>query len=104
MSFQARVVGWIKKIPQGKVASYGQIAALAGSPRAAIAVGQILHRSGEELNLPWQRVINAQRYISTTCLEHPAELQAMLLKGEGVETIKTNSGYKIDLSRHRWYN
>lgn len=104
MSFQDRVVDWIKKIPQGRVVSYGQIAALAGSPRSAIIVGQILHHSGEKLDLPWQRVINAQGYISTTCLEHPAELQAMILQGEGVEVIKTRTGYKIDLGRYRWYN
>jgi len=100
--FGERVVEIIRQVPRGKVATYGQIAALAGSPRAAIMVGQILHNSSETLDLPWQRVINAQGYISTTCLEHPAALQATLLRHDGVQVTEQAGLFKIDLKKYRW--
>lgn len=121
MTFTERVLESVRRIPAGKVASYGQIAALAGSPRAAITVGQILHR---QLGLgvtqrghgttqqgrtvlpcwvvPWQRVINSQGYVSTTCLEHPAELQAALLKTDGVTVTRHRGLYRVDLRRFLW--
>lgn len=84
------------------MATYGQIAALAGSPRAAITVGQILHRQTETVDLPWQRVINSRGLISTTCLEHPPELQAALLRGEGIKLDNSNGCYRINLGRYLW--
>lgn len=102
MGFNDRVIKAIKQIPKGKVATYGQVAALAGSPRAAITVGQILHRQTEKHNLPWQRVINHQGRISVSCLEHPAELQAMLLKEDGVEITEDKNCYWVDLGKYRW--
>ena len=95
-SFLDKVIDNINTIPRGKVASYGQIAAMSGSPRGAIIVGTILHRYSDKLNLPWQRVINSKGFISTTCLEHPQELQAELLKAEGVKVEIVKNGYKID--------
>ena len=74
------VLKWVAQIPVGKVATYGQIAALSGHPRAARQVGRILASNGAEL--PWQRVLNAQGKIST---EHQSgELQIRLLEAEGV--------------------
>lgn len=102
MSFSERVIHFVRQIPKGKVASYGQIAALAGSPRSAITVGQILHNQSEKYHLPWQRVINSRGYISTTCLEHPAEMQASLLEAEGVKVKKHDGLYWIDLKNCQW--
>ncbi len=84
MTFKEQVIQKIKEIPSGKVATYGQIAALAGSPRAALMVGRILRHSSESEQLPWQRVINSKGRISIVNMEYPAELQAELLREEGV--------------------
>ena len=62
--FTKTVIVILKKIPKGKVATYGQIAALAGSPRAARQVVRILHSSSEKYDLPWHRVVNSQGKIS----------------------------------------
>lgn len=102
MSFSQKVVELIKKIPKGKVATYGQIAALANSPRAAISVGQILHRSSEKHDLPWQRVINRQGRISVSCLEHPAEMQVALLREDGVKVIEKNGSFWVNLGQYQW--
>lgn len=82
MNFYARVYQITKKIPKGKVATYGQIASMISTARAARMVGWALHLVDHkpELNVPWQRVINSQGMISTTCLDHPKDYQAMLLK------------------------
>jgi methylated-DNA-protein-cysteine methyltransferase-like protein len=81
VNWPAAVLGWVAAIPPGRVATYGQIAALSGRPRAARQVGMILRRAGAEV--PWHRVINAQGSLSTwrTGL---GELQTHLLQAEGV--------------------
>ncbi len=96
-SFRELVIHFICDIPEGKVATYGQIAALAGSPSAARQVGYILH-SSESLNLPWQRVINAQGGLSTFKLGH-GELQKALLEKEG---IRFTADDKVNLDKYQW--
>ncbi|QQG49625.1 MAG: MGMT family protein [Candidatus Berkelbacteria bacterium] len=100
--FASKVVKIIKSIPRGKVATYGQVAALAGTPRAAIVVGQILHHQTEVYNLPWQRVINSKGMISTTCLEHPPAMQAGLLQEDGVTVSEQNGQFWVDLKKYGW--
>lgn len=97
-SFHQRVVDIIKRIPKGKVATYGQIAAYAGNPRAARQVAYILHSSSRKENLPWYRVVNSKGGIS---LKPGAgfELQKKLLKNEGVILKEDNC---IDLKRFQW--
>ena len=90
MNFCQKVAYFTKKIPIGKVASYGQIASLISTPRAAIVVGQCLHHLDSRTDIPWQRVINSQGYITTTCDSHPAILQKQLLENEGVISQKKN--------------
>ncbi len=104
MNFYQRVYQIVEQIPAGKVATYGQIAALAGSPKAARQVGWVLHSlKGNQLKqIPWHRVINSRGYISTTCREHSALLQKKLLKQEGVKINKNNSGWKINLNKYLW--
>ncbi len=94
----------VKQIPRGKVATYGQIAALFGSPRAAQIVGWALHElPPDKVNaIPWQRVINREGRISTTCQEHTANLQAQLLKKEGVTVTMRQGNYFIDLKKYLW--
>ena len=88
----------IKKIPRGKVATYGQIAALAGNPRAARQVVRILHSSSRKDKLPWHRVINSKGTISLPPNEG-YELQKSLLEKEGVEF---GIGDKVDFDRFLW--
>jgi methylated-DNA-protein-cysteine methyltransferase-like protein len=97
-SFYQRVIEIIKNIPEGKVATYGQIAAYAGNPRAARQVAYILHSSSGKENLPWHRVVNSKGGISLKP-RRGYELQKQLLKEEGI-TFKENDC--IDLEDHLW--
>ena len=96
-AFKELAVDFIKAIPEGKVATYGQIARLAGAPRNARQVGEILNGAKDGDEIPWQRVINAQGGISTYKIGH-GELQKALLESEGV-TVTDN---KVDLSVYQW--
>jgi methylated-DNA-protein-cysteine methyltransferase-like protein len=101
MNFYQKVYALTKKIPQGKVATYGQIASIISTPRAARMVGWALHLC--DINeVPWQRVINSRGMISTTCLDHPRELQAALLSAEGIKVEEKQSNYYIDLKKYLW--
>ncbi|MDP2789804.1 MAG: MGMT family protein [bacterium] len=104
MTFNQRVFAIVRKIPKGRMATYGQIAALVGSPRAAQAVGWALHSldAKPDQTVPWQRVINRLGYISTTCLEHTANEQAWKLQKEGVEVTKKEELWFVDLSKYLW--
>ncbi len=94
----------VKKIPRGKVATYGQIAALAGSPRGARTVGWALHilKSEQLKYIPWHRVINREGRVSTTCPDHTSDEQAFLLQKEGVHVEKKHDVYRIDLHQYQW--
>lgn len=97
-SFSLNVLDRVKKIPYGQTASYGQIATDCGLPRGAILVGRILHNAinrGDKIT-PWWRVINRQGIISTTCLDHPAPLQASLLQKEGVKVINERGSLRVE--------
>jgi methylated-DNA-protein-cysteine methyltransferase-like protein len=98
--FKDRVYWLVRQIPEGGVATYGQIALYAGSPRAARAVGQILKRTlGAEIRLPWHRVINAQGGISHRGDVARAKTQRRWLRDEGV--VFGGDG-TCDLSEYRW--
>lgn len=97
--FKTTVIKIVKTIPHGKVVSYGQVALMAGVPRAAQAVGQVLHSTNVEDNIPWWRVINNAGRISTKCLEHTADMQKELLQNEGIMVTKK---LKIDIEKFRY--
>ncbi len=84
-SFKDRVLEEVRKIPKGRVASYGQIALFAGKPRGAREVGWILNRWGDEGGTPWWRVINSKGYISIKHNEISALEQKRLLEEDGVD-------------------
>lgn len=97
-AFTRKVKEAVRAIPRGRVATYGQIAALAGRYRAARGVAWILHSSSEAASLPWHRVINAKGGISLK----PGkgfEIQKKKLEAEGVAV---NPRGCIDLERFRW--
>lgn len=98
MPFSSQIISIIKRIPRGKVATYGQIAALAGNPRGARAVIWLLHSSSGKEKLPWHRVINGRGTISLQPGQGYEEQRSML-ESEGVEFGLQG---KIDLARFRW--
>ena len=75
----------VRKIPRGRVASYGQIAELAGLEGHARQVGYALHALPADSGVPWHRFINAKGEISPRSAGDSHELQRMLLEAEGVE-------------------
>ena len=99
-SFKSRVLEIVRKIPRGRVTTYGTVAVLAGLPRGARLVGGVLHYGSEEGSVAWQRVINRHGYISTKCLEHPKGLQKVLLEQEGVEV---SGDFMVDLEKFGWW-
>lgn len=98
MNFKDRVIQIVKKIPYGRVTTYGTVAILAGVPRGARLVGGVLHFN--EMSAPWHRVIRRHGFISTKCLDHPKQLQKALLEQEGIEV---SDDFMIDLDRYGWF-
>ncbi len=81
----ARIYAVVRRIPRGRVASYGQIAELAGIPRHARQVGYALHHLDGESTVPWQRVLNASGEVAKRAYPEDARWQRDLLEDEGVE-------------------
>ncbi|AMW79473.1 methyltransferase [Acinetobacter sp. TGL-Y2] len=94
------ILSTVALIPYGKVASYGQIAALAGLPRHARLVGRVLSQMDASSELPWHRVINAQGKISLSRLDDFGynEQQARLI-AEGVGIVNG----KISFTKFGWH-
>jgi methylated-DNA-protein-cysteine methyltransferase-like protein len=90
--FTKKVIRLIRSIPRGKVASYGQIAKLAGKPQGSRGVAWILHSSSRAHGLPWQRVINSQGRISFPEDSREYARQKQLLENEGVEFVNGKVG------------
>lgn len=82
--FFERVYALVRRIPAGRVASYGQIAALLGNPRGARTVGWALRALPVGSDVPWHRVVSADGRIPTAGRADAAALQAALLRREGV--------------------
>ena len=100
MGFKDNVISIIKKIPEGKVTTYGTVATMANMPRGARLVGGILHYNTEKYDLPWQRVVNRHGYISTSCFDHLKEAQRALLRDEGIEV---SDEFVVDLDKYGWF-
>jgi len=89
----------ISLIPCGKVATYGQVARLAGLPKHARLVGYILKNLPIETDIPWHRVINSQGRISLSKLNTQGQnIQSVLLIEEGLTVING----KINLKKFQW--
>jgi methylated-DNA-protein-cysteine methyltransferase related protein len=96
--FTLKVKALIRRIPAGKVASYGLIAALAGNPRAARQVAWVLHSCSAADKLPWHRVVNRNGKISLKPFEGYENQKQRLLQ-EGVVFDEKDT---IDLDRYLW--
>jgi methylated-DNA-protein-cysteine methyltransferase-like protein len=97
----SRIYETVMHIPRGKVATYGQIARLAGISGHARLVGYALHRLPEGSNVPWHRVVNRKGQISLQSDPFAGPLQRSLLESEGVEFDARNA---IALNRYLWRN
>ncbi|WP_151814818.1 MGMT family protein [Acinetobacter junii] len=96
---QRQILEVVALIPFGKVATYGQIAKLAGLPKHARLVGTVLKNLDEGSHLPWHRVINSQGKVSTINLDENGENQQLkLLKNEGILL----ENHKIKFKDYQW--
>ena len=98
MNFFEKVYEAVKRIPKGKVATYGQIALLCGSPRAARQVGYALHVNPQPFIIPCHRVVNRFGALAPAFAFGGVEVQKALLEQEGVAV---DDG-KVDLSKYLW--
>ena len=97
MSFYDRVYEVVKKIPEGKVATYGQIAAALGSPKASRAVGYALHFNPSPGIIPCHRVVNRCGRLAPAFAFGGIDVQKSLLGAEGVEV---DGDYTLDLDTY----
>jgi methylated-DNA-protein-cysteine methyltransferase-like protein len=96
--FTATVIEIIRNIPEGRVATYGGIAAMAGNPRAARQVARILHACSQREELPWHRVVNREGRIALKPFQGHDD-QKRLLEREGIEFDGTGA---LDLALFLW--
>jgi methylated-DNA-protein-cysteine methyltransferase-like protein len=94
-----RIYAVIRRIPRGRVATYGQVAALANLPGHARQVGYALHALPQDSNVPWHRVINALGRVSARGEPGWDRFQRELLGGEGVTF---DAGGRTELRRYQW--
>jgi methylated-DNA-protein-cysteine methyltransferase related protein len=97
MRFKAAVLSLVRRIPRGRVATYGQIAALVGKPRAARAVGQVMSRAD---GVPWHRVVNSEGGISRRSRMTGMMTQRIRLEQEGIVFRRG----RVVMSLFRWQN
>ena len=98
MSYQV-IYEVVNRIPAGKVATYGQIARLAGIPGQARQVGYALHRLPSQTSIPWQRVINSRGRISFPPDSISWNMQKSILQSEGV---RFDGDETISLKKYQW--
>ena len=94
--FRQRVQSLVAQIPRGRVMTYGQIAALCGSPRAARIVGGVAHFGDE--SLPWQRVVHRDGSLATG---YPGGVSGHKQVLEG-EDVVVSEDFKVDVSNLVW--
>ncbi|HEY5718483.1 MAG TPA: MGMT family protein [Motiliproteus sp.] len=95
---QQQLLLTLAAVPYGRVVTYGQLAELAGIPRAARLVGATLKKLPKETTLPWHRVINASGRISFPVDSDGYRRQRARLLQEGIEV----QGNRVSLPRYRW--
>ncbi|MBS0540038.1 MAG: MGMT family protein [Proteobacteria bacterium] len=90
----------VSRIPKGWVATYGQVAAMAGMTRRARLVGRVLQHLDSKTRIPWHRVVNAKGEVSFSLSRNGGDiLQRRLLEKEGIEFDDKG---RLDLERCRW--
>ena len=99
-AFARQVEAFVAQIPEGRVMTYGQLAALCGKPMAARVVGGIAHFGDPEL--PWQRVVNKQGGLASG---YPGGRRAhkQHLEAEGVKVAGEDGVYRVDVDKLLWW-
>lgn len=97
--FREAVLALVARIPKGRLASYGQIALMAGYPRRPRQVGMVLKGLPETTDLPWHRVVNTRGYVPSRGRWWGAQLQIERLRKEGIDVDELGN---LDLERYRW--
>ena len=82
-----RIYEAVKKIPRGKVATYGRVAELAGNPRMSRAVGNALHKNPDPEHIPCYRVVNAKGELAEAFVFGGVNMQEKLLEADGIEVV-----------------
>jgi methylated-DNA-protein-cysteine methyltransferase-like protein len=100
VSFYEAVYAFVRRVPRGRVVTYGQVAVELGSPSAARAVGYALHFLPGDNDVPWWRVLNARGAVSLKGRGASADLQRALLEREGVTFAADDT---CDLRAWRWW-
>lgn len=95
--YRERVYDIVRRIPAGRVMTYGQIASMLGEGYTPRTVGYVMHASEDE-EVPWQRVINSQGACSTGRIILPTDMQQRMLEAEG---IKFDVRGRCDLNEYR---
>jgi len=98
VNLEEKIIAAIRRIPHGRVSTYGAIAVVAGAPRRARLVGTVLKHAPASLKLPWYRVINAQGRSSFPMGSDTYRAQLERLRREGVKAVEG----RIDLKRFGW--
>ena len=98
-NFYNKVYNTVRRIPKGKVATYGQIAALCGAPKASRIVGSALHHNPEPVVIPCHRVVNRLGGLAPAFAFGGKQVQKQLLEAEGV---KVTDEFTVDLSEYLW--
>jgi len=98
MSSYAKIYAVVRRIPRGRVATYGQVAELAGFPGQARQAGYALHALPVSTTVPWHRVLNARGTVSVRASGDSLS-QRLLLEREG---IRFDAAGRIALARYRW--
>jgi len=94
-----RIYRVVRRIPRGRVATYGQIAELAGAPGHARQVGYALHALPDGTAVPWHRVVNAHGRVSPRSVTDWTLEQRRRLEAEGIDF---DDAGRLDLARRRW--
>ena len=99
MTVFSKIYEVVCKIPKGKVATYGQVATLAGNPRWARVVGYALHNNPAPEIIPCHRVVNREGRVAEAFVFGGGDAQRNLLEGEGIVFEKDG---QIDLKKYGW--
>ena len=94
--FAYEVLSVVAEIPEGTVATYGQVAAMAGEPKMARAVGNALHKNPDPDHIPCYRVVNSKGELSGAFAFGGSDEQANRLRADGIEVI----GNKVNLEKY----
>ena len=94
------VYAYLKRVPKGKVVTYGWVACAIGAPRAARQVGYALHVNPEPIEIPCHRVVNREGRLAPAFAFGGEDVQAALLRNEGVEVEERENGFFVDLKKY----